>query len=82
MTAPRATVQIPEVIDRFRAYFRKNPAWASLHVVLDDANFDDGAVRHCIEYADRVGDREGADLGRILLCMSKSQRKRLATKVR
>lgn len=25
---------IPEVVDRFAAYYARNPAWGSLHVVL------------------------------------------------
>lgn len=68
---------IPEVIDRFAAYHRREPAWGSLHVVLDDGNVADEFVRGCIEHAEGMGDAEGAELARILLSMSKTQRARL-----
>lgn len=70
---------IPEVIDRFRAYqaIPGNGAWGSLHVVLDDDNVDDSTVAFCIEYAEKCGDTEGAELARILLTMSRTQRSRL-----
>lgn len=70
---------IPEVAERFAAYYRENRAWGSLHVVLDDENFD--AVRHCIEYAEEAGDPEGKALAEILLEMSEHQRRRLARRV-
>lgn len=78
MSKPSAKVTIPEVIDRFRAYHHKNLVWGSLHVVLDDLNLEDGTVKFCEKYAEENGDKEGAELARILLQMSRSQRKRLA----
>jgi hypothetical protein len=68
---------IPEVFDRFAAYYRKNPVWGSLHIVLDDGNVRDEDVQFCIDRAESNGDSEGAELGRILLRMSKTQRKKL-----
>lgn len=72
---------IPEVIDRFRAYQRQWPAWHSLHVVLDDGNYADVFVEGCIETAERWGDHEGAELARILLRMSRTQRRKIARTV-
>jgi hypothetical protein len=69
---------IPEVIDRFKAYHKKEAAWGSLHIVLEDSNVSDSSVSFCIEYAIKNGDTEGAELGKILLSMSKTQRLRLA----
>ena len=65
---------IPEVLDEFDAYYQKNPAWGSLHVVLDEQNLHDDSVRYCIQWANEQGDQEGVFLGNILLLMSKTQR--------
>ena len=78
MTAPSATITVPDVIDRFKEYWLDNPAWGSLHIVLDDFNIDDHHVEHCIQYAVEKGDTEGEALARILLQMSKSQRLKLS----
>lgn len=71
---------IPEVIDRFRAYYKLNPAWGSLHVVLDDGNIDDATVRWCRDWAIEHSDPEGAALAEILLRMSKTQRSKIGDK--
>jgi hypothetical protein len=70
---------IPEVIDRFAAYYLRpgNGAWGSLHIVLDDGNVEDEFVRHCIGFALEDGDTEGIALAEILLTMSKTQRAKL-----
>ena len=65
---------IPDVLHRFVEYLRKHPAWGSLHIVLDDGNVADQHVQYCIEYAEHAGDSDGAELGRVLLAMSKTQR--------
>lgn len=72
---------IPEVLPRFVAYHACNPVWGSLHIVLEDGNCDDSSVRFCLEEAEKRGDAEGAELARILLRMSRSQRGRLDWKV-
>ena len=68
---------IPEVLPRFREYHTKHFAWGALHIVLDDGNVDDSSVQHCIEWAVQSSDAEGEALARILLSMSKTQRKKL-----
>jgi hypothetical protein len=75
MTPQKPT--IPEVLDEFREYLRKNPVWGSLHIVLDDGNVGDDHVRYCLEQARAIGDDEGASLAEILLRMSKTQRIKL-----
>lgn len=68
----------PELLARFRAYYLKHPTWGSLHVVLDDDNLHDAHVAYCLDWAEGIGDEEGAALARILLPMSRSQRGRIA----
>lgn len=80
MTAPSATITVPEVIERFAAYHLENPVWGSLHIVLEDFNIDDSHVQFCVDYAIKSGDKEGEELGKILLQMSKSQRLKIAAK--
>jgi hypothetical protein len=69
---------IPEVLARFVAYHRDNPTWGALHSVLADGNVSDGAVASCLYSC--IG-LEGEDLCRLLLRMSKTQRRKLPGKV-
>jgi hypothetical protein len=69
---------------RFYAYHCRpgNECWGSLHIVLDDYNIEDHHVEFCIEWAEKKNDIDGADLARLLLRMTKTQRlkvSRLAT---
>ncbi len=74
---PSAKITVPEVIDRFAAYYEKHITWGSLHIVLDDFNIDNGSVEFCIKYAEEKGDAEGLELAKILLQMSPTQRKKI-----
>jgi hypothetical protein len=67
---------IPKVLDRFRAYHAENPVWGSLHVCLEDGNYDSAAF--CLAWAQRHGDTEGEALARILLTLSRTQRRKLS----
>jgi hypothetical protein len=69
---------IPEVLDRFKAYHAQHPSWGSLHVVLDDLNLEDYWVECCLQFALSADDGEGYYLVRLLLAMSKTQRRKLA----
>jgi len=68
---------IPEVVDRFRAYHDEHPTWGSLHIVLDDGNVEESHVAFCVSWAIEHDDWEGANLGAVLLRMSKTQRRKL-----
>lgn len=70
-------IKIPDVIERFVSYYTKNPVWGSLHIVLDDGNVEDQFLHFCIAHAEEKNDQEGAELGKILLQMSKTQRSKL-----
>lgn len=72
---------IPQVVARFAAYYGQHPTWGSLHIVLDDGNVRTGDVEFCIQWAEDNGDSEGAELGRILLSMSSTQRRKLPVAV-
>lgn len=67
----------PELKARFVEYHRKNPAWGSLHIVLDDNNVADSHIEFCIRYACENLDTEGEALGAILLTLSKTQRMKI-----
>lgn len=68
---------VPEVIADFRHYHADHPAWGSLHSVLDDGNVSDDSVYFAVSYAMSTDDAEGERLARILLQMSKTQRKKI-----
>jgi len=69
---------IPEVLPLARRYCSRRDGGGSLHIVLEDDNVDDASVRWCIDYAEERGDPEGRELARLLLLMSKTQRRKLA----
>lgn len=68
---------VPEVLPLVNAYYKTHPVGGSLHIVLDDCNVDDGHVEFCLNWAIEEDDAEGEALARILLRMSKTQRKKL-----
>ena len=69
---------IPEVIDQFRSYHATHEGWGSLHVVLEDGNYQRHHVSWCAGYATGQSDHEGAWLAEILLRMSITQRRKIA----
>ena len=69
---------IPEVRDRFAAYHRRHPEWGPLHVAMADGNVSGDDVVFCLHEAEQLGDTEGAELARILLAMSRMQRRKLS----
>lgn len=79
MTPPTdRPVITPEMVERFAAYYRLEPVWGSLHIVLEDMNLKDDHVRFCIQWAETEGDEEGKALGEILLTLTRTQRYHLA----
>lgn len=70
---------IPEVLPLIREFRETgNETGGSLHVVLDDGNVKDSDVQHYIDYAKSIGDLQGMRIGKLLLEMSRTQRKKLA----
>jgi len=72
---------VPEVMP-FVWLFRdlsdaRNGAGGSLHIVLQDPNYKDYHVQSCVDFAAKRGDRPGEELGKILLRMSQTQRRKL-----
>lgn len=75
--SPKPT--LPDVIPLVRAYYAKpgNSAGGSLHIVLDDGNVSDAHIRFCMDEAQKNGDEDGVILARLLLSLSKTQRRKL-----
>ncbi len=76
MPVDRITIT-PQLVELFARYYEQNRAWGVLHVVLDDGNYEDGSVEHCIQWAWDGGDAMGYVLAVILRQMTRSQRCRL-----
>lgn len=72
--------KIPEVLPLLRDYAKMqgNGAGGWLHCILDDGNVEDKDVKWCIGGAKSNGDKESVKLGKLLLRMSKTQRRKLA----
>lgn len=72
-------ITVPEVMPLVNAFYAHpaNGAGGCLHIVLDDGNIDDDDVQFCVDYAIEHGDRTAELLAKVLLKMSKTQRKRL-----
>ena len=70
---------MPEVIPLVRAYYAKsgNNVGGSLHIVLEDGNVSDSNVEFCREWAEEREDHDGVALAKLLLRMSRTQRRKL-----
>ncbi len=77
---------VPEVLPLVDAYYGFDGCGVggSLHIVLDDGNLEDEQVQFCIENAiaghwctDDKPDEAGELLGRLLLLMSMTQRRKI-----
>lgn len=51
-----------------------NICGGSLHVVLDDGNLETRSVQHCLEYATKQNDADGAFLADLLLRFTEAER--------
>jgi hypothetical protein len=78
MRADSERLSVPDILPKVRAYMDKHPTGGSLHIVLEDQNVRDSDIQFCIDYAEGKGDAEGAEIGRALLSMSKTQRLKIA----
>ena len=73
--------QVPEVLDKFRAYHERNVGWGHLHVVLDDENMEDKVIDWTIEQtagSEDMDTQDAHELAKILRSMSRRQRKKIA----
>lgn len=70
---------IAQVLPLLRAYYAMpgNGVGGSLHLVLEDPNYEDHHVLACYETAMMHDDSAGALLALVLLAMSKTQRRKL-----
>lgn len=70
---------IPEALPFVQKLYSRHGAGCCLHVVLDDGNVKDDDVKFCIEEAQTKGHQDCLELAKILLEMSKTQRKKLGS---
>lgn len=70
---------VPEVLAKVREYeaLPGNGAGGNLHIVIDDGNIRDSDVMFCREAAEDDGDTAGVELAKLLLKMSKTQRRKI-----
>ncbi len=68
---------VPQVAPLVAALYRRDFQGCCLHVALDDRNEEDSTLVSCIAFAEQRGHAECAHLGRLVLAMSRTQRKRL-----
>ena len=71
-------MKITDVLHHFVSYYQKNPLWGPLHIILDDGNVEDKFIIYCSQEAE---DRDTKFLCRLLMRMTKTQRKKLPYKV-
>jgi hypothetical protein len=76
---PETAIRISDVAWKFLKYFRAHPAWGSLHVVMEDCNWE--CAGSLEEWAIKRGDKPGARLAEILASMTPKQIRILAQTV-
>jgi hypothetical protein len=79
MLAKELRPTVAEVLPAVRAYMEKdgNAAGGSLHIVLCDANIEDGHIQFCRKWAMENGDDDGVVLCDLLLKLSRTQRRKI-----
>lgn len=77
MTAPINKPITQEQLDRFKAYKERNSGWGHLDLVLGNSNAQRKHVLKAMLTCAENVDKEGWELGKILLNMSKTQRHKL-----
>lgn len=75
--SPPATSEVDTLVARFYA-MPGNSTGGALHIVLDDTNIGDDAIRWCVERAEKASDLAAAALGRVLLAVPFANRLDLA----
>ena len=74
---PRDRPTARDVRARIVAYYRKpgNEAGGYCHVVLDDGNLGDNSIRYCLGACELEMDTDGFEIMRLMLLLSKTQRR-------
>lgn len=70
----------PEYIMRMADYYTNDKTWGSLHVVLNDNNFDDQSLAYCLEHAKSKDDKEGVWIAQLLQGLNETERRELRDK--
>ena len=72
---------VPDVLPLVRDYYRQfgNALGGNLHLVFEDQNIRDVDLEFCKQMAERSGDESGAEIAALMLQMSKTQRRKLAS---
>ena len=68
--------KISDVSSKFVRYHKKNPAWGSLHIVMEDSNWE--STYGLDEWAKELGDKEGVLLAKILQGMDSREIQKLS----
>ena len=70
---------IPEVMPLVKAYYAMpgNSVGGNLHIVLSDGNIEDSHIEFCLGECILHGDTKGSELCKLLLLMSKTQRRKI-----
>lgn len=65
------------LLNLIKIYYQTDSAGGCYHAVLDDGNYEDGSVRHCLEYSLQNKDYWGETIAKLLLEFSEEERKQL-----
>jgi len=70
---------VKSILPLLREYYKnpENSVGGNLHIILEDPNYDDSSVKYCIECCQKAGDVLGEKIGKKILLLSKTQRKKL-----
>ena len=70
---------IPTILPLIKTYYSMpgNSTGGNLHIVLEDGNTGDAAIRYCLNQCLGSSDDAGIKIAWMLLSMSKTQRMRL-----
>lgn len=71
--------KVPEVRALVEAYYDKpgNATGGNCHIVLDDGNLKTQHIVWALERCEAAGDKDGAEIMRLMLRMTPSQRRRV-----
>ncbi len=88
MSGPRFTLRnlpadrpkVPDVMPLVWAYYVKHAAGGHCHIALDDGNLDDDSLKFCLRECEYAGDENGAAIMKLMLQMTRTQRRHIYEK--